>query len=463
MSGHESDSNGQETVSRREFLKLAGITGASVCALGGLGGLLAACGEETTTTTGAPSGTTASTTPGMTETTVATTVTTGAAGVGEVIIGITEAQTGALGPFTKQYMAGADMVFEEVSAAGGLQMGGGKVPLKIVRLDNKSDPKLNADNARQLFLSANACAVITAITPAIDIPAMNIAEQLEKPLALLFGPLQAIKSANKAGWKWSWFQGTDQELASQYVWNAADLVQTNKRAVIFVETSVDGQARGDLLEQFAKEMGYEPIRANFQPGLNDFSSFIKDAKDKPCDVMVGLMVGTDAISLLKQVKAMGYKPQFIDIEKAASDQKAMEELGALSSGICWCSTAGLYLGSPLLDKVKAGYKKLYNNENWESGYFETAMVGYNSAKVLLDAISRAGSTEAKAINDAMAATTGDYIFGPVKFVDNGTPYISCVVQRQGENFATQKRPMIWGPTEALMKLAEPPIIPTLGK
>ena len=42
------------TVSRREFLKLAGVAGATVGLAGGLGGLLAACGgtEETTTTAG---------------------------------------------------------------------------------------------------------------------------------------------------------------------------------------------------------------------------------------------------------------------------------------------------------------------------------------------------------------------------------------------------------------------------
>ena len=41
-------------VSRRDFLKIAGITGATIGVAGGLGGILAACGgdEETTTTDG---------------------------------------------------------------------------------------------------------------------------------------------------------------------------------------------------------------------------------------------------------------------------------------------------------------------------------------------------------------------------------------------------------------------------
>ncbi len=64
----ESLLNGK-SVSRREFLKIAGVAGAAVGAGAGLGGLLAACGaEETTTTTAGPTTTAA---PATTTTTAA--------------------------------------------------------------------------------------------------------------------------------------------------------------------------------------------------------------------------------------------------------------------------------------------------------------------------------------------------------------------------------------------------------
>ncbi|HLA80060.1 MAG TPA: twin-arginine translocation signal domain-containing protein, partial [Thermoleophilia bacterium] len=63
MENHESNEDRLEqsedaltkNLSRREFLKIAGIAGASVGVAGGLGTLIAACGgeEETTTTAGA--------------------------------------------------------------------------------------------------------------------------------------------------------------------------------------------------------------------------------------------------------------------------------------------------------------------------------------------------------------------------------------------------------------------------
>ena len=76
------ESIAKKPVSRREFLKYAGLAGGVVAVGGGLGGLIAACGGETTTTTaGATTTAGVTTTAGATTTTAAAeTTTTAAAG-----------------------------------------------------------------------------------------------------------------------------------------------------------------------------------------------------------------------------------------------------------------------------------------------------------------------------------------------------------------------------------------------
>ena len=88
-------------VSRREFLKYAGIAGAGVVMAGGLGGLLAACGggEETTTTTAAATTTTAA----------AGSTTTAGAGSGLVVKA-----------FTKTTKAPGDLVFRFLNQVDGV-------------------------------------------------------------------------------------------------------------------------------------------------------------------------------------------------------------------------------------------------------------------------------------------------------------------------------------------------------
>ena len=87
-------------VSRRDFLKIAGIAGAAVGAGAGLGGILAACGEEETTTTTA--GETTTTTAAATTTTTAaatTTVSTAAETGREIKLGFVTPTTGPLASF----------------------------------------------------------------------------------------------------------------------------------------------------------------------------------------------------------------------------------------------------------------------------------------------------------------------------------------------------------------------------
>src|SRR5665647_2949551 len=92
----------QRAVSRREFLKLAGVAGATIGVGAGLGGLIAACGgsEETTTPAGAAS-TTSTAAAGGTGTTAgaSTTVSASAESGRDLKIGIISPKTGNLASF----------------------------------------------------------------------------------------------------------------------------------------------------------------------------------------------------------------------------------------------------------------------------------------------------------------------------------------------------------------------------
>ncbi len=85
------ESIAKKPVSRREFLKYAGVAGGAIAVSGGLGGLIAACGGETTTTTAGGATTTAggaTTTAGGATTTTAAPATTTTMAAGPVVGGI---------------------------------------------------------------------------------------------------------------------------------------------------------------------------------------------------------------------------------------------------------------------------------------------------------------------------------------------------------------------------------------
>jgi hypothetical protein len=101
----ESDPGGilsGKPVSRRDFLKIAGIGGATVAMGAGLGGILAACGGSTTTTTAATTAPTTATTAGATTTTVAsssTSVTAAPTAGRDIKLGLVSPKTGNFATF----------------------------------------------------------------------------------------------------------------------------------------------------------------------------------------------------------------------------------------------------------------------------------------------------------------------------------------------------------------------------
>ncbi|MBN1460738.1 MAG: ABC transporter substrate-binding protein [Armatimonadetes bacterium] len=163
-------------VSRRQFLKLAGMAGAAVVAAGGLGGVLAACGDATTTTTAAEG----------TTTTAAAVTSTSAAAASQVI------KMGMLTDFSIPPLVntrkGYEAVVDWVNAAGGWKVGDTTYTLELTSYDTKSDPN-TARSAVERLMSQDKVTVIFG-----DQTASNWVAETEaaKVLALLSTPLTDV-------------------------------------------------------------------------------------------------------------------------------------------------------------------------------------------------------------------------------------------------------------------------------
>ncbi len=165
-------------VSRRQFLKVAGVAGATIGVAGGLGGLVAACGgtEESTTTTAA--GATTTTAAGATTTTAAgatTTVSAGAEMGREVKIGFVSPQTGGLASFGVPDKYCVDRAAEAIG--DGVVCGDGKKhPVSIIVKDSQSDGARAAQVTGDLINNDKVDIVTAASTPDTVNPVADQAE-----------------------------------------------------------------------------------------------------------------------------------------------------------------------------------------------------------------------------------------------------------------------------------------------
>lgn len=393
-----------------------------VAALAALSMVVAACGSDDSSSSNTTSGggeTTAGSTGGSTGSTGAPTPS-GAT----LKIGATIPQTGGLGAFGPLIQAGYEKAVNEINDAGGLVVGDTTYQVELVLRDNKSDGNEAAAQARDLVLGDKVVALLGAVTPPLTIPISVTAEQNKVPLISTVTPIQAWLGANPEGWKYSFDMFFDETQMTDLQFQAADLVETNKKVAIFTDLEEDGKVMGGLWESKAESFGYEVVaHPEFPVGTTNFSSQVAEAKAAGAEVVIAQIIPPDAIALLKQMKADDYQPKVMFIEKGSNFGAFTKATEGLGEGVMAASWFAKGQGTPREQEFIDEFTGLAGGANSDLG---SVVMCYTAAMVLFDAISAAGSLESDAIVAAIEATDKDYPAGRIKFAadhSDGLPAI----------------------------------------
>ena len=234
-----------KNVSRREFLKIAGIAGATIGVGAGMGGLLAACGEEeTTTTTAAATTTTAA--AATTTTAAASTTTVTAAAVGrELKVGFVTPTTGQLAAFGVPDQYCLERATEAV-ADGMVCADGQKHPIKFITKDSQSDANRAAQVAGDLINNDKVDLILVRLHRDVVNPVADQCEAGGVPCLSTDVPWQNFiygrggDPTNQYKWTYNFFWGLEDIIDSFFdVWNT---VPTNKKVAVLLSNSAPGNA-----------------------------------------------------------------------------------------------------------------------------------------------------------------------------------------------------------------------------
>jgi len=359
-----------------------------------------------------------------------------------IVIGASLPLTGSLASIGTILKAGYQAAVDDVNAAGGLDVQGAKVKVKFVTLDNASDPDKASDQANTLYLQDNAVGLLGPFTPPLTIPISNVAERLKHPLISTATPIQAWLSGRPSGWNYSWDVFFNDSQQTQLPYETANLVQTNKRVAIFNDTEQDGIVQGALWEQNAKQMGYDVVyHAKFPVGTTNFSSQINAAQAADAQILVAQTIPPDAVALFKQIKSLGYHPKLVQVDKGGATVTWPQTLGPLAEGSLtsnfWSASLGYPGTSDILSKAaKLGYT--------DDSQFADVAASYTIAHVLLDAIEQAHSTDADAVNAAIAKTNKIYPLGHIQFAQNHASTIQAIMMQWQNGKQVQVYPAVTG-------------------
>jgi branched-chain amino acid transport system substrate-binding protein len=340
----------------------------------------------------------------------------GAASAGSgatVVIGATLSLTGPLDGLGPPLEAGYQQEIADVNTAGGIAVGGTKQKLKLVVLDNRSDPGTASAQARELVLRDHAAALLGFATPQIVLPTALTAEQLRVPFLTSLMPVKAFASGDKDGWKYSWDFFYDEQRQAADAAKALASVPGDKKVVLFTDSEPDGVTERPMYQAAFKADGLDVVGDyTFPAGGADFSSFIADAKARGAQLLAGQMGLADGIALWKQVKSLGFRPKAAFLATASDSGSWWQSLGSLAQDTLsegyWspgqAQPGQLAIITPTLGKKYAGNPD-----------YAAAAVGYAVAEVLTGALAKADSTNPGQLNAAIARADAPTTAGLIKF------------------------------------------------
>jgi branched-chain amino acid transport system substrate-binding protein len=323
-----------KSVSRRDFLRLAGVAGAAIGLGAGLGGVVAACGSTDATTTTSGPATTATTAPAVT-TTVASAPEAGR----EILIGDLIPKTGFLASFGEAETWSVDLANSVLNK--GIVCGDGKLhPIKVLLGDTQSDENRASQVASDFILNSKVDMLVSSATPAAVMPAMVQGETLSTPTLGNFCPHEAFVAAmdpkgdKELKWIFGHFWTLGRSMAGNFI-NVMSQIPNNKSVGMLAPNNADGMAWAGVLPGALEAGGFKvTVPDLYNLGTEDFSKYVAEFKKAGVEIITGATDSQTFGTFFNQCRQQSYEPPVICSGLTiltASDANSLKQVGIMAN------------------------------------------------------------------------------------------------------------------------------------
>ncbi len=360
-------------------------------------------------------------------------------------------KVGAVIPLTGRYAAGGEQIkngyelaVDAINKAGGVDVGGAKIPLELVILDDESDPTKTVQQLETLYSNNQVAAYLGGFGSDLHAAAAGIAEKNKVPY---IGVAFALQKVHDQGFKYLFSPFPKSPSLAVTTFDMLDSLSPKpSKVAIFAEKTDWGAELSKLWTAEANKRGYTIQTQEYAPGAKDFSPVILAAKDAGAEVVLALPNPPDGLAIAKQMKELDYSPKaavFIRAADGLSWGDNLKKDGDFFMNMPGWNPAMKFPG--VAEMVQAHQTK------YGKGAQATTGPAYAAVQILADAITRAKSIDHDKIRDAIAATNMTTVEGPVKFNADGTGQVTTVINQWQDG----KQVLVWPPDQAVGKVAYP--------
>lgn len=314
-----------------------------------------------------------------------------AANSNEIPIGEFASLTGGTASFGQSSHKGTAMAVEEINAAGGVL---GK-PLKLYTEDDQSKAGEAATVVRKLISRQGVVAVLGEVASSRSLEAAPICQSNKIPM---ISPASTNPKVTEVGdyiFRVCFidpFQGT---VVAKYA-----LSRGWKRVALLTDVKQDYSVGLSQFfkENFTKNGGTIVSEQSYSSGDKDFKAQLTSIKSANPDAIVVSGYYTEAGLIASQARQLGITVPLLGGDGWDSPS-LVEVAGKAIDGSYFSNHFSVEDPSPVIQDFVKKYKAKYNEVP-----DAMAALGYDSAKILADAITRAGTTDSAKLRDAIAAT-----------------------------------------------------------
>jgi branched-chain amino acid transport system substrate-binding protein len=351
-------------------------------------------------------------------------------------------KVGAVVPLTGRYAAlggqvktGYEIGVQQINAAGGVTVGGKKLQIELILLDDESDATKTVARLESLA-SQGVVAYLGGAGSDLHAAASSIADKNKIPyLGIAF----ALNMIHQQGLRYlfSPFPKSPDLTNETFVFLDAMIPATQRprKVALFIERTDWGKEMGSLWEGSGKKRGYQIVASGeYAPGSKDFSDLILKAKSAGAEIVLAMPSPPDGMTIVKEMKELDLNPKVNLFIRAADPLVWSQNLG--KDGDYVLLSPGWHFAAryPKVTELNEAHQKLFNRP-------ADPLVGpaYACLQILADALTRAKTLDRDKLRDAIAATKMTTVVGPVRFRSDGTGEVKVFFQQ----WLKGKQELVW--------------------
>jgi branched-chain amino acid transport system substrate-binding protein len=310
----------------------------------------------------------------------------------EIVIGEYGSLTGNTATFGQSTKKGSEMAFDEINKSGGLL---GK-QVKLIVEDDQSKPEEAATAVTKLINQNGVVAVLGEVASSRSLAAAPICQGAKIPMVT---PSSTNPKVTQQGDYIFRVCFTDVQQGEADAKFAAKFLKAKKAALLYdVRNDYSVGLRLVFSQKFKEYGGEITAEQSYSEGDSDFRAQLTQLKSANPEIIYVPGYYTEVGTIARQARDLGITAPLVGGD--GWDSPKLWEIGGKALNGCYFSNHySVDDPSPAVQKFVADYKAKFG-----ATPDALAALGYDAARILAEAIRKAGTTEGAKIRDALADT-----------------------------------------------------------